>query len=143
MKKYIALLLCCFSCASFSLTLESVQVFGEEVSECNISQNAANASISSAMRFNRIALSDESRIRAYHQITAMGISGGCAATINFQIYFNSFVPVPPKNTNRVFTKNLLCSKVFLLSGPRYDFGTRVNDSLKEAVDLCINEISKM
>jgi hypothetical protein len=143
MKKYVTLLLSCFSCAAFSINLESVYVFGEEVSECNVSQNVANSSISSAMRYNRIGLSNQSKFRAYHQITVLEISGGCAATVNFQIYFNSFVNLPSQNNQKVFIKNLLCSQVTLLTGPRYDLAKRVNDSLKESVDLCINDISKM
>jgi hypothetical protein len=142
MKKYLALLLSFISCAAFSLNLESVNVFGEKVSECNVSQSAANASISSAMRYNRIGLSKESKVHAYHQITVVDTSGGCAATVNFQIYFNSFANVPQKNNQKVFLKHLLCSQVVLLTGPRYDFGTRVSDFLKEAVDFCIDEISK-
>lgn len=143
MKKYLPIFLSFISCASFSLTLESVKVFGEEVSECNVTQNGANSSISAAMRFNRIEMSDELIFRAYHQITVLEISGGCAATVNFQIFFNSFVPIPPKNTRTIFLKNLLCSQMVTISGPKYNFGSRVNQNLKESVDLCINEISKM
>jgi hypothetical protein len=95
------------------------------------------------MRYNRIGLSNESKVHAYHQITVLEISGGCAATVNFQIYFNSFANLPQQNNKRVFLKNLLCSQVYLLTGPRHNFGTRVGDSLKESVDSCINDISKM
>jgi hypothetical protein len=52
-------------------------------------------------------------------------------------------PVPPKNTRRIFLKNLLCSQMVTISGPKYNFGSRVNQNLKESVDLCINEILKM
>ena len=142
MKKLLVFIMGCISCAAFSLTLKSVKVFGEEVSKCNVSNNSADASISSAMRFNRVGLSNESKIYAYHQITVVEQVGGCVASVVFEINFNSFVAVPPENTKLVILKTLLCSQVDVLAGSKLDFGKRVNDSLKESVDLCINEISK-
>ncbi len=143
MKKYLATLFYFVCCSSFSLTLESVNVFGEEVSACNLSLNAADASISSAMRFNRVGLSDDSKVKAYHQIGAMEVGSTCIASLKFEIFFNSYVTLPPENTKRIFTSNVLCSKAHLMSGPKHDFGTRASNVLKQLVDLCINEIAKM
>jgi hypothetical protein len=141
-KKIITFLIGCISCTAFSLTLDSVNIFGEEISGCNLSMDSVDASIASAMRFNRVGVSDKSTISAYHQITALEIAGGCAVNVKFQIYFNSFVAIPPENKKYVFLRNEICAKGALLTGQRFNLQTRVNDILKEYVDLCINEFSK-
>lgn len=142
MNKIFALLIGFISCAAFSFTLENVKVFGEDVKGCNVSRSSADASIASAMKFNRIEVNNESKINAYHQISVLEIPGGCAVNVNFQIYFFSAVTVPPENTKYISLKNQICGDGSLLVGPAFNMQTRINDFLKESVDFCISEIYK-
>ncbi len=143
MKKLLFTCLLIIAQSSYSANLTEVNIFGEDIPECNLSSDSVTASLLGTMRYNRIDTNKTfNGVNLYHQVTAMKIQGGCVANVRveFKVYEYIFV----KNLNKkVMSNAVICGKVFLLTGPEHNMQTRVNDSAKEIAQKCLLEISKL
>lgn len=142
MKKFlliISFLSVCFS--ANALTLKSVNIFGEDVNECDVTSSSVDAALAAVMRYSRIDVSPSSPTNLYHQVTLLDVNSGCAASINISIYSLevSFIPTYQK---KVVHHAVLCTKSSLLTGPRYNMQSRVNDFAKRMVESCLMQIDK-
>lgn len=143
MKKLLFIYLLTIAQFGYSANLTEVNVFGEKVTDCNLSTASVTAALTGTMRYNRINVTDNfgGVVYLYHQVTAANISGGCAANvkIEFKVYEGVFV----KNLNKKVTTNaVICSENSILIGQISTFQTRVNDAAKDMAQQCLLEISK-
>jgi hypothetical protein len=143
MKKLLLVCLLTIAQSSYSADLTEVNIFGEDITGCNLSSDSVTASLLGTMRYNRINVSKGfNGVNLYHQVTAMRVQGGCVANVRveFKVYDYIFV----KNLNKkVMSNAVICGNVFLLTGPEHNIQTRVNDSAKEIAQKCLLEISKL
>lgn len=139
-KAFVALLLIC-PVFSFGLPLNEVVITGENITNCGLNADSVNASLNSAARYNRIKSVSSGNLYLYHQVNSLGQSNGfCSANIYLEISAYSRVLVSGKS---IFTKVVLCSNSFILTGDSVGMQTRVNDAAKRAFELCIVEVEKL
>lgn len=142
MKK---LLFTCFlmvAQSSYSADLTEVNIFGEDITGCNLSSDSVTAALLGTMRYNRINIKKSiDGVNLYHQVTAMNIRGGCVA--NVRVEFKVYEYIYVRNLNKKIMSNaVICGNVILLTGPEHNIQTRVNDSAKEIAQQCLLKISK-
>lgn len=142
MKK---LLFACFlmvAQSSYSADLTEVRISGEQITDCGLSTDSVTAALAGTMRYNRINVVEKwGSVVLYHQVTAMNVSGGCAASVrvDFRVYEHVFV----RNLNKkIMSSAVLCGSLELLTGPTHNIQRRVNDSAKDIAQQCLLKISK-
>ncbi len=142
MKKLFFTFLLIIAQSSYSANLTEVKITGEKILGCNLSTDSVSAALVGTMRYNRINITDKtSGVYLYHNVTAMNINGGCAASlvVEFKVYEYVFI----KNLNKaIMTGSILCSNGTLLTGPTHNMQTRINDAAKDMAQQCLLEISK-
>ena len=143
MKKILILVLILFGSKTYGLTLDSVNVFGEDIKNCGLSSDAVTASLASVMRYNKIQINKSSNsVDLYHQVTAVDMGNACSAHINISFYTYEpkiFVPTLKRNLS---ADAVLCNKSMLLTGPKYDLQSRLNESAKTLAEQCLLVIDK-
>lgn len=145
MKKFIFIFITLFILLSkaYGLNLDKVNVFGENINECGLSNTSVTAALASVMRYNRIPMEkNHSGVNLYHQVTAIDLGNSCVAHINLSFYIYEtkvFVPTFRKN---ISTDINLCNKSMLLTGAKYSMQGRLNDAAKNLTELCLVEIDK-
>ena len=127
-------------------TIGSAYIFGErlEGNECGLSNDATEAAIASVLRQNRISIARDSfdKIKFYYGIITLNVNNGCAVNIKLQVFTYGDYLVPSSPPKKLFSKIELCGRSYLLTGPKYDLQSRVSDTIRTLVEMCINEISK-
>ena len=126
-------------------TIGSAQILGERLDgkNCGLSNDATEAAIASVLRQNRISIRDSfDKIKFYYSITDLNVNNGCAVGINLQVFTWGDYLVPTSPPKKLFSKIELCGHSYLLTGPKYDLQSRVSDTIRTLVEMCINEISK-
>lgn len=140
MKSLIPIILLFFSNYCFSLSVNEIEIGGENIVNCSLSGEGVDAALSSTARYNRISIKKSSHINAYHQVNALPLlNNSCAANLYFDIRVYDFAQVMGKN---IFTKIVLCSKSYILTGDISTMQTRLNNAAKEAFELCLVDIEK-
>jgi len=140
MKNLISLILLLFSNFSYSLPINEIEIGGEKITNCSLSHESVDAALSSVARYNRINIKGTSYVMAYHQVNALPIqNNSCAANLYFDIRVYDSTRVLGKN---IFTKIVLCSNSFILTGDISGMQTRLNNAAKEAFELCLVEVEK-
>ena len=145
MKIFFIVFFIFFSNLIYALNINDAEISGEEINGCNLSKEYSNASISTALRQNRILIVNKNAVFTfYHQITAIETSqSNCAVHINFLVNIYDYHQIPVKPPKKLFLSTPICSLGTLLTGPKYDMQTRVSDDLRKMTERCINEIIQM
>lgn len=138
MKKLVLTFLILFIGNAHSLTLSMVEVYGEPISKCELSSESIDAALKSVMRYNRIQVSS-SRVKLYHSAVAIDMSSSCAVNLSIMFYLHEKIYSPNLKTS-LYADVVLCENNTLLTGPKYNLQTRVNDMAKEMVDKCLAKI---
>jgi hypothetical protein len=146
MKKILLCIVFLFTNQVHAATIGSAYIFGERIdgNTCGLSNEATDAAIATVLRQNRISISQDkfSKIKFYYQINALDVSSGCAVNIRVQVFtFGDFL-IPSSPPKKLFSKIELCGNSYILTGPKYDLQSRVSDSTRTLVEMCINEIGK-
>ena len=143
MNNLVFVILIMFGTNTFGLTLNKVNIFGEDIRECGLSSDSVTASLASLMRYNRIAMDKSlNSVNLYHQVTSIDLGNSCASNINisFHTYEPSiFVPTLKKN---ISADAVLCNKTVLLTGPKSSMQNRVNNEAKSLAEECLLVIDK-
>jgi hypothetical protein len=86
MKKLLCIFILCFNQAH-AANIETAHIFRERLDGnlCGLSNAATDAAIATALRQNRISVSQDrfSRIKFYYQINSLGLGSTCVVSINF------------------------------------------------------------
>ena len=143
MKRLCLIILFLLGSNAYALTLDRVNLFGEDIKECGLSSESVTASLASLMRYNRISMTDSlSGVNLYHQVTAIDTGNGCAAHASILFYSyqtNIFVPTLKRSLS---ADVVLCNKSALLTGPKHSLQTRVNNEIKSLAEQCLLIIDK-
>ena len=143
MKKILIFILILFCSKTYGLTLDEVDVFGEKIDECGLSSDSVTASLASLMRSNKIPMGRSLKsINLYHQVTALDLGNTCSANLYISFYSYEpkiFVPTIKKNLS---ADVVLCKKTILMTGPKYDLQSRINDRAKGLAEQCLLIIDK-
>jgi hypothetical protein len=146
MKKIFLCFVFLFLNQAHAATIGSAYIFGERLDGnlCGLSNSATEAAIATALRQNRIAVSQDrlSRIKFYYQINSLELGSTCVVNINFQVFTYGDYLVPSSPPKNLFSKIELCGNSYLLTGPKYDLQSRVSDTSRTLAEMCINDVSK-
>jgi hypothetical protein len=142
MKKLLLVFFLTIAQSAYSANLTEVNIYGEKISDCSLTNASVSAALAGTMRYNRVNVTEKiSDIGLYHRVTSVKINGGCAVSV--QLEFQVFENILVKNLNKkIMTNAVLCGKNELLAGPIYDMQTRVNNSASDMAQQCLLEISK-
>lgn len=143
MKKFIILLcLFMFAAKSYGLTLDRVFVFGEDIKSCGLSKEPITASLAGVMRYNRISMDTYADVNVYHQVTAVDLGSSCAASVNLQFYVYETKIFVPSIKKSLSANVVLCNLSMLLTGPKHDMQSRLNENAKSLAEQCLVKIDK-
>lgn len=142
MKKLLFIFFLLLSQYGYSAYLTEVKVIGERVSGCDLNEDSVTAALIGTMRYNRVNVTEsDGGVYLYHQVNAMDVAGGCAVNVSLQFIVYEYVFV--KNLKKkIMSQAELCSYNHLMTGPKYNMQTRVNDIAKELAQKCLIRISK-
>lgn len=143
MKNLLFSILLMFGTNTFGLSLDRVNVFGEEIKECGLSMDSVTASLASLMRYNKITMTNSANsVNLYHQVTSIDMGNSCAAHININFYVfepSIFIPTLKRSMS---ADAVLCNKSILLTGAKYSMQNRVNNEAKSLAEQCLLVIDK-
>lgn len=135
-----------------ALEISEAYVFAESGDQdhvdCQINPDSAIGAVESSLRANRITVSRSrsTNPRFYININPIETTRNwCSVNFSLQVYV--FQPAEiklagsPKRT--VWVTHELCRISFIAHAPKLDIQQRVNNRLKEFVEQCISEVSRM
>lgn len=107
---------------------------------CNLNYEGLVASAKSALRYNRIEISqsNSAEIKLYISGVALPFQDGyCANSLFLQIYKGGYISIPQ---GKMYGTYELCSKSNTATFSTLNAQSKRNANVKEMVDLCLAEI---
>lgn len=144
MKFILSILLIFLQLTAFSQPIKNIYVFSEKDDDdfrrCNLSSEGLVAAAKSALRYNRIDISNQldSDLNLWIAPTAIPIYDNfCAIAVSIQIYKLGVISL---STGTMMGDHVLCVKNSIGTYKIQNTQTKWNDAVREMVDLCISKI---
>lgn len=140
----ITSLLMTLSTGVIAQPINNVVVFSEteddDFRRCNLTYEGLVASAKSALRYNRIDVSNQSNgevnLWISGQVLPIG-NGYCATSITAQFYKIGMIALPKGN---MLGDHVLCNKTSIGTYAIQNTQSKWNDTVRQMVDLCISKI---
>ncbi len=123
------------------LVTEDVGKFPAAV-QCGLSKPSMESSVRSAMRYNRVAETQELGTPIIYTLATPLILSRGLCVVSYRLEISRYQYGDIGGPARIYGSMVFCSKGGVMTGDSVDMRTRLNDALKTAFDDCLSEIAE-